>query len=640
MKQTTSSICLCLLVCILCSTYSYSQRTFYVATAAQGGNDANPGTSLAAPFATIAKAISSATIAGDSILVRSGTYTVATTVSINNKAGNVAKHFVLSVYKPDMADANSRPLFDFSSMAAGSGNRGFSLSNSPYWDIYGIVIKGAGDNGMNVSNSSYCTIEFCSFLRNRDTGLQIGNQSRKVSVINCDSYENADLGAGTTSMGGNADGFAPKLDIGDSTYFRGCRAWMNSDDGWDGYLRPSNNITTFLEDCWAFRNGYYWLDNSTNSSQNGNGFKLGGSDTKDLAHNFVVIKCLAFYNKANGYDQNSNAGSIYLYNNSAYQNLGRDYFFTSGTVTYKPGAELVLKNNMSLGAKGVSNPTASTSTRSYTAVTNSFSTATTHPEILSFDTTGVTGMRSVDGSLPNLNFMHLNPSAPTPYTYIDKGTVISDVIYHGTLGIPYNGTAPDLGAFESSYGAFPVKMVSFSAYNNTNGVTLNWKIASEINNKGWSIERTTNLNDASWQTIGFVDGRINSSNQNTYSYLDNAVSTGNYYYRLKQIDLDGKITYSNVLSVRIDNGKKTSQIEVFPNPVKSSTTVRYSIPAKAKVSLGVYNQQGQLVNTLINEQQAAGTYQKLINANLLSSGKYFLKLTIGGETISGAYVKE
>jgi hypothetical protein len=628
----------CLFIAISLSIHSFAQTKYYVATSAQGGNDANTGTSLAAPFATVTKAISKV-VAGDTIFVRSGTYTVSTTVSIS-KAGTATNHIVLTVYQPDMVDANSRPVFDFSSMTLSSSNRGFNLSGANYWDIYGIVIKGAGDNGMNVTGTSYTTITFCSFTRNRDTGLQMGGLSHHLYITNCDSYENADLGTGSTTAGGNADGFSPKLDVGDSIFFRGCRAWMNSDDGWDGYLRPSNNVTTFLEDCWAFRNGYYWLDGSTTTSENGNGFKMGGSDNKDLAHNFVVVKSLAFYNKANGYDQNSNAGSIYLYNCSAYQNLGRDYFMTSGSVTYQPGATLVIKNCMSLGSKGVSLPTASTSSRTYTASNNSFSTATTSPEILSFDTTGVSGMRGVDGSLPNINFMHLNPAAPQPYTYIDKGTVISDVVYHGTSGIPYNGAAPDLGAFESSYGTLPIKMLSFSAYNNSNDVTLNWAIASEINNKGWSIERTSDINNSNWTPLGFVNGKNNSSSVTNYAYIDKNVSAGTYYYRLKQIDVDGRITFSNVILVKVINGKQVAEVALFPNPFMLSATVRYNVPATSKVTLAVFNQQGQLVTTLYQGEQQAGTYQRVVNGQYLAKGKYYLKLILSDQTITNSFIKE
>jgi hypothetical protein len=581
-------------------------------------------------------AVSKATVAGDSIFVRSGTYTVNATVIIS-KSGTAAKPIVLTVYMPDMVNANSRPLFDFSGMAVNSSNRGFKLSGY-HLKVYGIIIKGAGDNGMNLDGASFCTIEFCDFTRNRDAGIQLGGGASADTLINCDSYENADLGTGTTTMGGNADGFSPKLDVGDSIYLRGCRSWLNSDDGYDGYLRPTTGVHWTLEDCWSFRNGYYWLNGSTTAEENGMGFKTGGSDNKNLAHNCTLIRCLSFDNKGHGFDQNSNAGTIAIYNCSAYSNVENDFYMTSPTVTYAAGAQLILENNLSLGSQGVSIP-ANTTAWPVTTATNSFSKNTTSAEILSFDTTGITGMRGVDGSLPVLNFMHLNPSAPTPYTYIDKGTVLSTVVYHGVMGIPYNGAAPDLGAFETD-AIVPVRMVSFTAFSNTNGVTLNWEMALEINNKGWSVERADAANSASWTDVGFVNGAGNSSLITTYSYLDKNVFPGTYYYRLKQVDLSGLVTYSNIILVKIETGKPIIQVAAYPNPFRSSATVRYNVPANAKVSLTVYNGEGQLINTLIEEQQQAGTYQKLINGQFLSNGKYYLKLTVGSQSVTSPIVRE
>lgn len=420
---------------------------YYVATAAQGGNDNNPGISVSAPFATIAKALLSAVNPGDAIYVRSGTYALSATVNIT-RAGTAVRHMVLSVYKPDLKSAKSRPVFDCSSMDMNSNNRGFFLSNANYWDIYGIIIKNAGDNGMYVTGSANTTITFCDFIRNRDTGLQLAGGAHDIQVINCDSYENADWGSNPRATGGNADGFAPKMDVGDNILFRGCRAWGNSDDGWDGYIRgDSENMTTYLEDCWTFRNGYYWLNGSTNATQNGNGFKMGGSDTKDRAHNFVLVRCLSFDNKARGFDQNNNAGSIYLYNCTAFRNQGSDYGLNSNP-KYKAGAELVLKNNLSLGPKGVAIPKESTPARKLITEANSFLTDAASAEIRSTDTTGVTGMRSVDGSLPVLKFMHLKTSKTS--AYIDKGVALPDVEYHQKKGVPFKGKSPDLGAFEAN----------------------------------------------------------------------------------------------------------------------------------------------------------------------------------------------
>ena len=90
-------------------------------------------------------------------------------------------------------------------------------------------------------------------------------------IINCDAYYNTDPGHG------NADGFAVKISHGTGNYFYGCRAWRNSDDGWDQFIKKEggfpDDVTTTLEYCWAFENGI--LENGTLSKGNGNGFKMG-----------------------------------------------------------------------------------------------------------------------------------------------------------------------------------------------------------------------------------------------------------------------------------------------------------------------------------------------------------------------------
>lgn len=452
------------------SFYNTAYSTnYYISTT---GNDANAGT-LASPFATLTKALSKTLAGGDTIFVRSGTYVLSTTITIS-KSGNAAKHLVITAYKPDLINANSRPVFDCSSMAVGV--LGIQLKAVSYLDIYGLIIKGAGDNGMLIYNVSHDNkIEFCSFTRNRDTGLQIRSGSHHCLILNCDSYENADLGVGTTTSGGNADGFAPKLDVGDSIIFRGCRAWMNSDDGWDGYLKSTatytDNKTTILEDCWAFHNGYYWLDGSTTTSENGNGFKTGGSDLKDEAHNFVMTRCISFSNKAKGFDQNGNAGSIYVYNCTSHNNGDVDYGFKSTGVIYKTGAVLVMINNVSLGAKGVAIRTAGTTPTStpVTNTTNSFIKSTVSTNFLSLDSTGASAMRNLDGSLPSINYMRLQTSPAS--SYIDGGTLLPSLFYHNTFGLPYNGSKPDLGAFET----VPVSSTVYTFTGNGNWDTpANW----------------------------------------------------------------------------------------------------------------------------------------------------------------------
>jgi hypothetical protein len=372
--------------------------SFLLAPHAQGA------TYTAATAADITAAVAKVA-AGDTILVKAGTYQVNATISIN-ASGSSAKRICFMAYPGEQ-----RPTLDFSGMATGSGNRGVLLKGS-YWYIKGIIFKGAGDNGMNISGSNNI-VEFCDFVENQDSGCQLGGGASNNQVINCDSYYNRDPDEG------DADGFSPKLDVGSGNSFKGCRSWQNSDDGWDGYLRGADNVSTRLEDCWCFKNGYR-KDGSAGSG-NGNGFKMGGSDDKDLKHNFTLVRCLAFGNRVKGFDQNNNRGAMTLYNCTAYGN-GTNYSVDGGSST------LTAINCIASGS-------GSSSLKGGTQTTNDLSAATSN--FVSVDPASVTGPRKADGSLPDITFMHLK----TGSSLIDAGTVIQ--------GVAYSGSKPDLGCFET-----------------------------------------------------------------------------------------------------------------------------------------------------------------------------------------------
>lgn len=409
-----------------------SAANWYVSTT---GKDSNDGKTLATPFLTVAKA-TGAVAAGDSIYIRSGTYASTTPITITT-SGTAAKSIWMGIYPADLKTTDSRPILDFSGMALASANQGI-VHKAGYWHMFGFRIKGAGDNGMLVRSSAavHNTFEFLDFYENRDAGMQIRESAANNLILNCDSYHNADYVAGSsTSDGGNADGFAPKLDVGTGNIFRGCRAWQNTDDGWDGYLKatevglPDGMLTT-LENCWAWGNGYYWKDGSTTSGMNGNGIKMGGSANKNQAHNFLVKNCLAWNNKSKGFDQNNSAGSLTLYNCTSISNKAMDFALNSSGVTYASGAKTTVVNSVAYGTKGTDFRSGATlTTNNFAAAASDFVTVT--------DTTGLAGLRKVDGSLPDISFGHLK----TGSKLIDAGTVIS--------GMSYNGSKPDLGAFET-----------------------------------------------------------------------------------------------------------------------------------------------------------------------------------------------
>lgn len=353
----------------------------------------------------------SAAKAGDVIVLEGGTYTMTERLVLNTSGTDTESIVVMA-----NASATERPILDFSSMSEGSSNQGIQLKGD-YWHFKGLDIRKAGDNGMQVKGSNNI-IEFCSFYENADTGLQLDDGAADNLILNCDSYFNAD------SKIENADGFAAKLTVGSGNKFVGCRAWQNLDDGWDGYLRDNDHVKTTYENCWAVKNGL--LKSGATGNGDGNGFKTGGSDSKDLSHHATYKNCIAAGNVNDGFDHNSNRGAVTIYNCGAYSN-GNNYNFSSSN----PLASLVIKNSAVVGAAGSFN--ASSKDLANNSWQSPLSGTSDDFESLNIDL--LLGDRNADGSLPTVDFMKLKAG--------------SDLIDAGIdVGLSFQGTSPDVGPFE------------------------------------------------------------------------------------------------------------------------------------------------------------------------------------------------
>jgi hypothetical protein len=442
-------------VCVIAILFAFAQSSlaaiFYVSTT---GSDTNNGLTLTTPFATVYKAVMMAN-PGDMIYVRGGTYTCATRVNLSKTGTAIQMNFLF-------AYPGEKVKLDFSPMALGDSNQGIQISGD-YWYVKGIEAFGAGDNGMLIQGGNYNRIENCAFDENRDAGFEIKGGAAYNKIINCDSYLNADP---ATSYG-NADGFSTKIDPGTGNYYYGCRAWCNSDDGWDGYLKcldavppVPDDMTTTLENCWTFKSGY--LKDGTVGPGNGNGFKTGGSGTTpDQRHNQVLINCLSFGNTNKGFDQNGNMGSLSMINCTSISNTKGNYMFKTALAT---GKVVTVENCISLQPSGTKTGFSTTNTQVF--ATNTFVSKTTDgSEASNFATaadfqvsdvaTGYAqciGARKADGSLPDITFAHL---ASTATKEINAGTIINDFSYLGMTPVPYNGTKPDLGCFETGANITP-----------------------------------------------------------------------------------------------------------------------------------------------------------------------------------------
>ncbi|MEN8905594.1 MAG: right-handed parallel beta-helix repeat-containing protein [Clostridiales bacterium] len=358
-------------------------------------------------------AITSA-VPGDLILLEGGTYSInyvegeKNTINLtqSGEEGNEIKIQTVG---------NSRALIDFSfpELAWVQNSYGFFITGN-YWNIKGIDITHAGYQGAYVTGS-HNTFENCRFFDNRNTGLEINKGGSYTTVINCDAFLNYD----PKKFGSMADGFGPKQTMGPGNKFYDCRAWENSDDGFDCYDSPE--AVTF-DGCLAFRNGvnvWEYEDFVTNA----NGFKIGG---KYQQANHVLRNCLVFDQPKKGFDQNNNTGGLTIYNCLAYNNginfgLGNDV---------NEGQIHDLKNNISLNGPD----TISNSKESNNSWNDGFSAS--ENDFISLDTSLATLNRKANGSLKSTQLFKLKKSS----ILIDAGI---------DVGLPFNGLAPDLGAYEA-----------------------------------------------------------------------------------------------------------------------------------------------------------------------------------------------
>ncbi len=216
-------------------------------------------------------------------------------------------------------------------------------------------------------------------------------------------------------------------------------------------------------------------------------------------------------------------------------------------------------------------------------------------------------------------------------------------------------------------GTLPVELVSFTAVQIDEKVKLSWETASEINNFGFEIERKRANVENNWEKIGFVEGAGNSNSPKFYEFFDEtSLASEEYFYRLKQIDSDGRFKYSEKIKITVGVPEKFELKQNYPNPFNPTTTIKYSIPSviarewsdrsnlsndsqnrqiatnltssnsrnDANVQLIVYDVLGRKVATLVNERQTPGNYTVQFDADGLSSGVYFYRLTVDNMVVS------
>ena len=169
----------------------------------------------------------------------------------------------------------------------------------------------------------------------------------------------------------------------------------------------------------------------------------------------------------------------------------------------------------------------------------------------------------------------------------------------------------------------PVSLAEFSATKENKTVNLSWVTLTENNNKGFEVQRS--IDAKTWETIRFVNGVGNASTKTNYSSVDENPFKGTNFYRLNQIDFDGKSTYSKVVSVRFT---ESLGLNFFPNPAKEKVVILVDEIEHKNASIDFINLQGKVIKTIaLTDQQSNSNL--IVDVSSFSKGMYIVKLNNG-----------
>jgi hypothetical protein len=186
----------------------------------------------------------------------------------------------------------------------------------------------------------------------------------------------------------------------------------------------------------------------------------------------------------------------------------------------------------------------------------------------------------------------------------------------------------------------PVKLIAFNAVAKNNDVAVFWTTVSEENNKGFEVESA--IDESNFKTIGFVKGAVNSYTINSYSLLDPNAFIANtskvIYYRLKQVDLDGKFTYSKVVLVN-NNTLADKVFEVFPNPFNTNYNLLFNGNENGNALVETIDLQGKVLVSKNFITVIGLNTLNMADLSNLNAGIYLVKLTINGQTFFKKLVK-
>ena len=604
---------------LLMASFCANGKTVFVAV---NGSDTNTGV-IDSPFATIQHAQSQIS-AGDTVYIRGGTYRMTESqiakyesiwakVTYLDKSGSQDNRIKYWAYPGE------EPIFDFQDIAPPNYRiHAFAVTGS--W----IHIKGITVIGVQVTILEH-TQSVCFYntgsnniyeqLVMRD-GQAIGIYAIKHGgnnlFLDCDAYNNWDY-TSEDGKGGNVDGFGVHVYAGAvGNVFEGCRAWFNSDDGYDCINTAEPAV---FKNCWAMYNGY---TPDFTSRGDGNGFKVGGyaykpaSELPNPIPRHTTFACIAVGNKANGFYANHQVGGNDWVFNSAYDN-GTNYNMLSRLVDPPEdtdGYEHYLHSNLAHRSNNVTNIDTSLCTLINNTFDESFGGGVSDTSFMSLDESQLLVNRKSDGSLPDITFLKpVTGSGLEGTGYFARPQIQGDINNDGvvdvvdlilltdqwllTPGVPSADIAPPLvGDGEVNMLDFalmaenwtgpdtipPAPPAGFSATAGFGYISLDWDDNSEVDLDHYVVYRST----VSGSDYSVVDANVVASD-----YLDNTVSNDTtYYYIVKAVDKNDNESDNSVeVSATPFQGAVASLSENSFGNADAQTGISTSITYTHKVDL-------------------------------------------------------
>ena len=551
---------------------------------------------------------------GDIILVDAGTYNdVSSTGHIFNLNVGVTVQgagigittftpIVTNSYAFMTVTSQSVTLQDFSiagygADAAASGNsEGLSFTTSTV-TLNAVLITSSGGSGSYHAaiylNKSIATINEggvgCTFGSSTGGGIEVAGSST-VSISNFMFYKNKKFGGESVSTGGCALSVTGGTVSNASVTVTNCNFTANSytsvaSDFYGGAIYISGGVVNISNSQF-----------SSNVINNGADNSYGGAiaiDGSSSTSSVTISSCLIQNNHAYGTADNY-GGAIAVVGASSSSTVA----ITSCTFS---------NNAVNDGVDGRGNDIYSNLTNTVTITACSF-TATNNSSLFSDNGTiklSTSGKPSFDGN--------------------GSGTVVYSSTTTSTPTLPTVVTATACATTGSNF-ILPIVLTEFMGQCTNNQTTLVWQTATQINNRVFDVEKS--LDGSNFSVIGTVKGAGNSTETLNYAFVDKNAKEGIAYYRLTQVDYNGKSSQSNIITVNSCAPAIAPKINLYPNPAADNFNVAFTLFQTSQVTIDILNELGQVVKSIPTQSLESGIQTLTIDASNLSGGVYFLKVGI------------